>query len=107
MDDPLALGNLIEAGLWLVIALILVGKALTVRGAIRRVLLVLAGAFVAFGISDVIESQTGAWWRPPWLLLLKGSCILVFLAGFRSYFRLAKGAPPEAEHCEPPAQRVE
>jgi len=30
--------------------------------------------FALFGISDFIETATGAWWRPWWLLALKGGC---------------------------------
>lgn len=33
---------------------------------------------MAFGVSDIIELQTGAWWRPWWLLLLKAACLLSF-----------------------------
>jgi hypothetical protein len=36
-------------------------------------------AFFIFGISDLIETQTGAWWEPWWLLLIKTLCVFVFL----------------------------
>jgi len=90
MNDLEVSGNWLEAGLWLGVSLILLGKALKARTDVRRVLLTLAAAFLVFGISDVIESQTGAWWRPWWLLLLKGGCILVLFAGFREYYRLTR-----------------
>jgi len=90
MNDLEVSGNWIEAGLWLCVSLILLGKTLKATGAVRRVLLTLVAAFLVFGISDVIEAQTGAWWRPWWLLLLKSACILVFVVGFRKYYRLTR-----------------
>jgi hypothetical protein len=38
-----------------------------------------ACVLVAFGFSDVVEIQTGAWWRPWWLLVWKGACLLAML----------------------------
>jgi hypothetical protein len=90
MNDLEVSGNWIEAGLWLGVSLILLGKAIMATGGVRRVLLILVVAFLVFGISDVIEAQTGAWWRPWWLLLLKGACILALFAGFRQYYRLTR-----------------
>ena len=37
-----------------------------------------AVAFFGFGISDLIEAQTGAWWEPIWLFFFKAACVLVF-----------------------------
>ena len=55
----------------------------------------MAIAFFFFGISDVIEARTGAWWRPLWLLVLKGACVIVLLVGFRNYYRIKKRATTE------------
>jgi len=33
-----------------------------------------------FGISDLVEVQTGAWWDPWWLFTLKAFCVVIFLA---------------------------
>jgi hypothetical protein len=41
-----------------------------------------AATLIAFGVSDVIEIQTGAWWRPWWLLVWKGLCIAVLVSLF-------------------------
>jgi hypothetical protein len=38
--------------------------------------------FVVFGASDVIEAQTGAWWHPWWLFVMKALCVLGFLGAF-------------------------
>ena len=34
---------------------------------------------IVFGLSDLIEAQTGAWWRPAWLLAWKAACLLGML----------------------------
>jgi len=48
------------------------------RGGVRR-------GFFCFALSDFIEIQTGAWWDPWWLLLLKGSCLGVMGVAFIRY----------------------
>jgi hypothetical protein len=35
--------------------------------------------FVAFGFSDVMEMNTGAWWRPWWLFAWKAACFLAMV----------------------------
>jgi hypothetical protein len=35
---------------------------------------------VPFGLSDLVESQTGAWWTPWWLFAWKALCVLGLLA---------------------------
>ncbi|HEX8463663.1 MAG TPA: hypothetical protein VF627_03510 [Abditibacterium sp.] len=82
--------NLLEGGLWLAMAAIFAFKSLTNSAPLRRIFGVLALAFLAFGFSDFIEARTGAWWRPLWLLGLKGGCIAVFVFGFGRYFRIIK-----------------
>lgn len=44
----------------------------------RVQLLAGAAAFALFGVSDILEAHTGAWWRPWWLLMMKGTCLAVF-----------------------------
>jgi|UniRef100_UPI0037844476 hypothetical protein len=75
--------NHAEAGLWFVIALIL-----AFRGRRQRPWsLLLPPAFGVFGISDLIEAQTGAWWEPWWLFVMKAACVLVFVLAWRAYRR--------------------
>lgn len=77
--------NYAEAGLW---ALIAVGCIIAAsRRPTRAPLLVAGGAFLLFGLSDVVEASTGAWWRPWWLLVWKGLCLLVFAALLLRYVR--------------------
>ena len=55
--------NYIEAGLWLIIGLLFLVCALRGRCNCRAAGLA-AITFALFGVSDVVEVQTGAWWRP-------------------------------------------
>jgi hypothetical protein len=42
------------------------------------------------GASDIVESRTGAWWRPWWLFAWKAVCVIALLFLFASYFRSNK-----------------
>ncbi len=81
-----AVFNHAEAGLWFVIALVLAVKLR--MGRPWRWLLPVA--FGCFGVSDLIEVQTGAWWEPWWLFVLKAACVLVFLLAWLAYRRQEK-----------------
>ena len=81
-----ALFNEIEAGLWFAIALSL---AIWLRMQ-RPWRWLLPLSFAMFGISDLIEVKTGAWWEPWWLLVMKATCVLVFLLAFRERRRQEK-----------------
>jgi hypothetical protein len=65
-----------EATLWLVFAVIVAVRFRNSEIGIRRTARIMAVFFVLFAASDVIEMQTGAWWRPPGLLILKGACLV-------------------------------
>jgi hypothetical protein len=90
MSDLATNGKLIESGLWLMVVFFVLIQALRSRRRARRVLSLLAGAFLVFGVSDLIEADTGAWWRPVWLLVLKGGCLVVLICGFGEYYRIRK-----------------
>jgi len=70
--------NYIESILWFSIALAILfhlvkwGKS----NCYFTVQVVSIIGFFCFGVSDIIEASTGAWWRPLWLLGLKCSCVL-------------------------------
>jgi len=70
--------NFFEAGLWFLMALFLSGWALSGRAAAgqKKVSLLLSGILVLFGITDLIEMRTGAWWEPAWLLVLNAVCVV-------------------------------
>ena len=69
-----ATSNYFEAVLWMVIAAIV-----AVRARRWRLRWMAVAALGAFGVSDIVEASTGAWWRPWWLLLWKGVCVAVLL----------------------------
>lgn len=89
--------NLCEAVLWLVIAVALAVQTKAGKLLMRRLCQILALAFFLFSISDVIEIQTGAWWKPIWLMLLKGSCIATFAWGLWRYRQLKSSAGDESK----------
>jgi len=98
-DSFFATSNYIEAGLWGVIGVGFVVHAIAKRGAANSV--IAAVTFVAFSLSDVIEASTGAWWRPWWLLVLKGLCLAVFLAILMRYVAARREAvTPRTVHPE-------
>lgn len=74
-----ATGNYIEAGLWAVIAVLILAFARKQRGRVWRRGAVGALVLLLFGLSDVVEAQTGAWWRPWWLAVWKGCCLLLMI----------------------------
>jgi hypothetical protein len=48
---------------------------------------VAALTFALFGLSDVVEAATGAWWRPWWLLAWKAACVVVLVGLYVDYLR--------------------
>lgn len=43
--------------------------------------------FVLFGVSDVIEIYTGAWWNPFWLLIAKAVILTGIIVSFLRWRR--------------------
>lgn len=82
--------NYIESALWFTIALGLLVQSFKLgkSDAYFKICIIASVAFVAFGVSDIIEAQTGAWWRPFSLLVLKASCVLTFVLCFIKYKKL-------------------
>jgi cation transport ATPase len=82
--------NRCEATLWFVISALFALHAAITRARGRSVSyaqVALIAAFAAFGVSDIIESFTRAWWRPWWLFFLKAICIVTFLVCYLVYRR--------------------
>lgn len=66
--------NVFEAILWTSIGLYVLVQS--IHNQQRRVpLLVIAALFFVFAVSEVVETQTGGWWKPWWLAVWKGGCI--------------------------------
>jgi hypothetical protein len=93
MMDIEVIFNRFEAALWLLIAAWIALHALLrkIRNPIVRFYQPTAAlTFAAFGVSDIIESYTGAWWTPWWLFTLKLCCVAVFVF---CYFALRRAKP--------------
>ncbi|HRX85012.1 MAG TPA: hypothetical protein P5572_08340 [Phycisphaerae bacterium] len=82
--------NLIEAAFWIAVGAAFLIVALRRRQG-RASAASAAVVFIAFGVSDIVETTTGAWWRPWWLLVWKGVCVLALLTLFVRWRRPAAG----------------
>lgn len=81
----LAIFNACEALFWAGLAGFVAWRYRHAERPVRRLSRVATVFLVLFAGSDVIEIQTGAWWRPIWLLLLKALCLCGLLAcGWRA-----------------------
>ncbi len=80
-------GNAVEAALWAILGLVMAGFALRPKTQAKRSCLQAAVVFVVFGLSDVVEMRTGAWWRPWWLLGWKALCVLALAALLVGHWR--------------------
>ena len=79
--------NQFDAALWFAISAVLFYHWITAKTKPRPFHLSLVLAFAVFGLSDVIESHTGAWWRPWWLFVMKLACVIVFFQAWMKYLR--------------------
>lgn len=87
LADLHSLGNYLEAGLWILLGLgFAVHATRSPRPQWRRGW-VTSLALVAFGLSDLAEVGTGAWWRPWWLLTWKGGCVAIFGVLLAQHYR--------------------
>ncbi len=67
--------NYIEAGFWSSFGVV---ATLGLWRQARRLTpfsLIAGSVLILFGLSDLVEARTGAWWRPWWLLLWKAVCL--------------------------------
>jgi len=74
-----SVGNAIEAVVWFAMAGIVLAMRARPNAPSGRFQLA-AITLLAFGASDIVEIQTGAWWKPWWLLVWKGACILLLVS---------------------------
>ena len=72
--------NVIEAAIWMAMATWLLYLALRTRSHLKTTFIILSLTLCFFSVSDMIETQTGAWYRPLGLFLLKAVCVL-FITG--------------------------
>jgi hypothetical protein len=87
MGPLFVLSNRLEAALWIGVAIGFSVAAMR-RSQFRLDCIIGAIAFALFGVSDLVEATTGAWWRPWWLLAWKAACVLAFLWLLKRYINL-------------------
>jgi hypothetical protein len=90
----LALFNGCEAALWWALAIVVAVKFGRKQSPAQPTARWAVMWLVLFGISDVIEISTGAWWRPWPLLALKGTCLAALLGCGWNLVRAAARARP-------------
>jgi hypothetical protein len=96
-DVLLAIFNGSEAILWTGLAGFVAWRYRNAEWPIRRLSRGAGALLLLFGVSDVIEIQTGAWWRPVGLLMLKAFCVCgLLVCGWRAYRLNKTGSPPDA-----------
>jgi predicted branched-subunit amino acid permease len=76
LTDPEVIGNYIEGVFWTTVGIVLGIAGLKTNPAFKSLSLIACAVFIIFGVSDLVEAQTGAWWRPLWLLAWKGLCLV-------------------------------
>jgi hypothetical protein len=86
-------GNLIEAGFWIVFGLGLVIAGLRRGRDLARLRLLSGTVLCLFGVSDLVEASTGAWWRPWWLFFWKGACLSGMVLCALKYRRISVPEP--------------
>lgn len=69
--------NIAEAIFWVVLALVIAVRSRGAPPALRPIGYVAAVAFFAFAGTDLVEAQSGAWYRPWWLLVYNAVCVTV------------------------------
>ncbi len=83
--------NAIETLLWTLIAVVLLVNA-AIQKKIRGRLSLASLTFLLFAGSDIMEMQTGAWWRPWWLLVWKAACIAALVALAVYHYRCGRAS---------------
>jgi len=75
--DALAVFNSFEATFWIMVGLVVWRRSRGMRH--QRLGSIAATWFVLFGLSDVWEVFTGAWWQPWPLFVLKATCVIALV----------------------------
>ena len=86
--DPEVIGNYLEGVFWIVVGLVLIVAGQRANRKYRILSIVASSVFVVFGVSDFVEAQTGAWWRPLWLLVWKAFCLIILAWCYWQYRRI-------------------
>ena len=97
--QPHAVFNIAEAIFWVVLAVIVALRARAAHPALRRLAWFVAAAFFAFAGTDLVESRTGAWYRPWWLLAYNAACLAVIVGCYARYLVVKKSLDAD-QHVE-------
>ena len=81
-------GNYFEAIIWFVFAGAFAMSAIKNNYLIRLHRIIATFTFLLFGLSDIIEVQTGSWWHPWWLFIWKSLCVLSMFALLILHFKI-------------------
>ena|SRR5687767_15542689 len=87
--------NWVEAALWIVMGIGFLAGALARSPLDRRRRCSLGLVLIAFGLSDIIEAETGAWYRPLGLLIWKGICVICLLTSAMLHLKGRKARPTD------------
>jgi len=79
--------NVIEAGIWFALATWFLFLAVRRKTSLKKSFLIFSLTLFVFGISDIIETQTGAWYKPFGLFLLKAICVMLIAGCVCVFFR--------------------
>lgn len=90
-------GNAVEAAYWVVVGIVVYVRSRRETPAVRTVSSVACGGFVLFGVSDVIEIFTGAWYKPVGLLVFKAVCLTTLVACYAWYRRVRGSSSAESQ----------
>lgn len=72
MTDPVSIFNAVEATWWIGLGIAILAVRVRPNTAMFR--WPMSAVLVLFGVSDLIELWSGAWWRPWWLAAWKVGC---------------------------------
>jgi hypothetical protein len=97
LTDPEVIGNYIEGVFWMTVGIVLGIAGRKKHVAYKKLSLFACAVFITFGISDLVEAQTGAWWRPLWLLGWKGLCIIGLIWSYWKYRQIRARLATEAD----------
>ena len=79
--------NVVEAVIWFALAARFLFFAVKRKSPLKKAFLVFAITLFVFGISDIIETQTGAWYKPWGLFMLKAVCVVLIAGCVGVFFR--------------------
>jgi hypothetical protein len=85
--DMLQIFNSLEMYIWFVVGVMFFANGFRRSNRYKKLTFLLSATYIAFGLSDGVEVNTGAWWQPWWLLLWKVLCVIVFTVSATYYFR--------------------